>query len=40
VQDALCAVSRKIDTFRGEAAFSSWVYRITANNGDRIAWRK
>jgi len=31
VQDALWAVSRKIATFRGAAAFSSWVYRITAN---------
>src|SRR5215470_7875615 len=31
VQDALWTVTRKIDTFRGEAAFGSWVYRITAN---------
>lgn len=31
VQDTLLAVSRKIDTFRGTAAFGSWVYRITAN---------
>jgi RNA polymerase sigma-70 factor, ECF subfamily len=31
VQDALWTVSRKIDTFRGTAAFGSWVYRITAN---------
>jgi RNA polymerase sigma-70 factor (ECF subfamily) len=31
VQDTLCTVSRKIDSFRGEAAFGSWVYRITAN---------
>ena len=31
VQDTLWAVSRKIDTFRGAAAFGSWVYRITAN---------
>jgi RNA polymerase sigma-70 factor (ECF subfamily) len=31
VQDALWTVSRKIDTFRGAAAFGSWVYRITAN---------
>ena len=30
-QDALWAASRKIDTFRGDAAFGSWVYRITAN---------
>jgi RNA polymerase sigma-70 factor (ECF subfamily) len=32
VQDTLWTVSRKIDSFRGEAAFGSWVYRITANN--------
>ena len=31
VQDALWAASRKIDSFRGTAAFGSWVYRITAN---------
>jgi len=31
VQDALWAATRKIDTFRGTAAFSSWIYRITAN---------
>ena len=31
VQDALWAVSRKIDTFQGRSAFGSWVYRITAN---------
>lgn len=31
VQDALLTVARKIDTFRGEAAFASWLYRIVAN---------
>ena len=31
VQDALWAATRKIETFRGAAAFGSWVYRITAN---------
>jgi RNA polymerase sigma factor (sigma-70 family) len=31
VQDALWAAIRKIDTFRGTAAFGSWVYRIAAN---------
>ncbi len=31
VQDALWAASRKIHTFRGAAAFGSWVYRIAAN---------
>jgi RNA polymerase sigma-70 factor, ECF subfamily len=31
VQDALWTAIRKIDTFRGAAAFGSWLYRITAN---------
>ena len=31
VQDALWSVVRKIDTFRGDSAFGSWVYRIVAN---------
>ena len=31
VQDALWTASRKIDTFRGAAAFGYWLYRITAN---------
>jgi RNA polymerase sigma-70 factor (ECF subfamily) len=31
VQDALWTATRKIDTFRGAAAFGSWLYRITAN---------
>jgi len=30
-QGALWTVSRKIDGFRGDAAFGSWVYRIAAN---------
>ena len=30
-QDALWSVSRKIDSFRGDSAFGSWLYRITAN---------
>ena len=30
-QDALLRVVQKIDTFKGEAAFTSWVYRIAAN---------
>lgn len=30
-QDVLMAVMRKIRSFRGAAAFSSWVFRITAN---------
>src|SRR2546422_11724324 len=31
VQDAFYAVIQKIDTFRGESAFGSWLYRIVAN---------
>jgi RNA polymerase sigma-70 factor (ECF subfamily) len=31
VQDALWTVVAKIDGFRGEAAFGSWLYRIVAN---------
>lgn len=32
VQDAFWTVIRKIETFRGEAAFGSWLYRIVANS--------
>src|SRR2546425_12363072 len=31
VQDAFWTVVRRIDTFRGDAALGSWLYRITAN---------
>jgi RNA polymerase sigma-70 factor, ECF subfamily len=31
VQDAFWTVVQRIDTFRGDAAFGSWLYRITAN---------
>jgi RNA polymerase sigma-70 factor, ECF subfamily len=31
VQDALWTLIRKIDTFGGDAALGSWIYRITAN---------
>ena len=31
VQDAFLSVINKIDTFRGNAALRSWIYRITAN---------
>jgi RNA polymerase sigma-70 factor (ECF subfamily) len=31
VQDACWSVIRKIDTFRGDASFASWFYRIVAN---------
>src|SRR5262245_35513014 len=30
-QDVLMKVFRKIDAFRGDAALSSWIYRITFN---------
>jgi RNA polymerase sigma-70 factor, ECF subfamily len=30
-QDALWTVARKIQMFKGESAFGSWIYRITAN---------
>jgi RNA polymerase sigma-70 factor (ECF subfamily) len=30
-QDAFWSVVRKIDTFRGDSAFGSWVYRIVTN---------
>ena len=31
VQDVFWTVIRKIDSFRGESAFGSWLYRIVAN---------
>src|SRR3989449_11681123 len=31
VQDAFWSVVRKIDTFRGDSAFGSWLYRIVSN---------
>ena len=31
VQDAFWSVVRKIDTFRGDSAFGTWVYRIISN---------
>jgi RNA polymerase sigma-70 factor (ECF subfamily) len=30
-QDALWTVARKVHMFKGESAFGSWIYRITAN---------
>src|SRR3989442_10200410 len=31
VQDAFCAIVGKIEAFRRQSAFSSWLYRIVAN---------
>jgi RNA polymerase sigma-70 factor (ECF subfamily) len=31
VQDAFFAAIRRIDTFRGDSAFGSWLYRVLAN---------
>ena len=31
LQDVFVTLYRKLDTFRGQAAFSSWLYRITVN---------
>ena len=31
MQDVLLSVFRKIDSFRGDAALSSWIYRVTFN---------
>jgi RNA polymerase sigma-70 factor (ECF subfamily) len=41
VQDALWAAARKVDSFRGTAAFGSWIYRIAANTAfqKRRGWR-
>src|SRR5437868_1452059 len=30
-QDVLLQVVRKLDTFRGEAAFPTWLHRVTVN---------
>jgi RNA polymerase sigma-70 factor (ECF subfamily) len=30
-QDVLWAIARKIDTFKGQSALGSWIYRIAAN---------
>jgi RNA polymerase sigma-70 factor, ECF subfamily len=41
VQDALWTVVRKIDTFTGDSAFSSWLHRIVANAAyDKLRGRR
>ena len=30
-QDALWSIARKVDMFKGDSAFGSWIYRIAAN---------
>ena len=35
VQDVLLSVVRNIDQFRGESAFSTWIYRITSHRVHR-----
>src|SRR5688500_7205459 len=37
-QDVLLKVYRKIDAFRGDAALSSWIYRITFNTAMSRLW--
>src|SRR5204862_3397494 len=32
LQDTFLSVWRKLDTFKGDSQFSSWVYRVTANS--------
>lgn len=40
-QDVLMKVYRKVDNFRGDAALSSWIYRITFNTSmSRLRTRK
>jgi RNA polymerase sigma-70 factor, ECF subfamily len=49
-QDVMWAVVRKIDTFKGESALGSWIYRITANaayqklrgrrDRDQVSWEE
>ncbi len=41
MQDALWSATRKIDRFRGTAAFRSWLYRITLNAvGQKLRGRR
>jgi len=40
VQDAYLRAWRGIDKFRGEAAFSTWMYRITANAASSLMHKR
>jgi RNA polymerase sigma-70 factor (ECF subfamily) len=40
VQDAFVSVIRKIETFRGDSAFGSWLYRIVASAGYQCSRRR
>jgi RNA polymerase sigma-70 factor, ECF subfamily len=40
VQDAFWSVVRKVDTFRGDSSFGSWVYRIVSNAAYRKVRRR
>jgi len=40
VQDALVSVWHHLDSFRGESAFSTWLYRIAANAATAIVRRR
>ncbi|MBN1901238.1 sigma-70 family RNA polymerase sigma factor [Candidatus Sumerlaeota bacterium] len=37
-QEALCALFRKIQSFRGDASLSTWLYRITVNTAKNF-WK-
>jgi len=39
-QDVFIAVYRSLPSFRGDAKFSTWVYRITARHVSRLARRR
>src|SRR5262245_15819081 len=40
VQDAFLSVIRKIDGFRGDSAFGSWLYRVVANAAYQLCRRR
>jgi RNA polymerase sigma-70 factor (ECF subfamily) len=39
-QDALWTVVRKVELFRGESAFGSWIYRVAANAAYQVLRRR